>query len=107
MMAIVSAAAASVGKAPAMTAAIAPDTGNTRQLIYVVEDEEAVARQVMRALDEFGYPVEWFRDGTSVLRRLQTERPDLCIVDLGLPDIDGIELIGIREVGEALDVVLA
>ncbi|MEY4883341.1 MAG: hypothetical protein RIS34_1195 [Pseudomonadota bacterium] len=80
-----------------MTSAAPPDAGNARQLIYVVEDEEAVARHVMRALDEFGYPVEWFRDGTSVLRRLQTERPDLCIVDLGLPDIDGIELI--RKIG--------
>jgi two-component system OmpR family response regulator len=32
-----------------------------------------------------------------VLRRLQTERPDLCIVDLGLPDMDGIDLV--RQIG--------
>lgn len=71
----------------------AADAATARQLIYVVEDDEAVARLVVRALEEFAYPVEWFRDGGSLLRRLQTERPDLCVVDLGLPDMDGIELI--------------
>ena len=78
-------------------AAPAPSTGALGQLIYVVEDDEAVARLVSRALEEFGHPVEWFRNGASVLRRLQTERPDLCVVDLGLPDMDGIELI--RQIG--------
>ncbi len=73
------------------------ETGSARQLIFVVEDDEGVARLVMRALEEFGHPVEWFRDGTTVLRRMQTERPDLCVVDLGLPDMDGIELI--RKIG--------
>jgi two-component system, OmpR family, response regulator len=68
-----------------------------RQLIYVVEDDDAVAPMVVRALEEFDYLVQWFRDGRSMLRQLQTERPDLCVVDLGLPDMDGIELI--RQVG--------
>lgn len=80
-----------------MSIRLAADTAAVRQLIYVVEDDEAVARLVVRALEEFDYPVQWFRDGSSVLRRLQTERPDLCVVDLGLPDMDGIELI--RQVG--------
>jgi two-component system, OmpR family, response regulator len=80
-----------------LTLRSATESGALRQLIYVVEDDEGVARLVMRALEEFGHPVEWFRDGKSVLRRLQAERPDLCVVDLGLPDIDGIELI--RQIG--------
>lgn len=63
------------------------------QLIYVIEDDEAVARLVVRTLEEFGFKVLWFRDGSSSLRRLQADMPDLCVVDLGLPDIDGIELI--------------
>lgn len=73
------------------------EKGSARQLIFVVEDDEGVARLVMQALQEFGHPVEWFRDGATVLRRLQIERPDLCVVDLGLPDMDGIELI--RKIG--------
>ena len=80
-----------------MTAIAASETGASRQLIYVVEDDEAVARLVVQALAEFGHPVEWFRNGATVLRRLQTERPDLCVVDLGLPDMDGMELI--RQIG--------
>ena len=67
------------------------------QLIYVIEDDEAVAKLVVRTLEEFGFAAIWLRDGASALRRLQTERPDLCVVDLGLPDIDGIELI--RQIG--------
>lgn len=62
-------------------------------LIFLVEDEEGVARIVKNALQEFGFLVEWFRDGESVLRRLKTEHPDLCILDLGLPDMDGVTLI--------------
>ena len=62
-------------------------------LIYVVEDDDAIARLVVAALHEFGFATEVFRSGATVLRRLQAERPDLCVVDLGLPDMDGIELV--------------
>ena len=62
-------------------------------LIYVVEDDDAIAKLVVAALHEFGYATEAFRSGATVLRRLQAERPDLCVVDLGLPDMDGIELV--------------
>ncbi len=62
-------------------------------LIYVVEDDDAVAKLVVAALHEFGFATAVFRTGAALLRRLQTERPDLCIVDLGLPDMDGIELV--------------
>ncbi len=63
------------------------------QVIYVVEDDDAVARLVTRNLVDFGFTVESFLDGSSVLRRLQHKVPDLCIVDLGLPDMDGIEVM--------------
>ena len=70
------------------------DTAPARPaLIYVVEDDDAVARLVVAALTEFGFATETFRNGASVLRQLRTERPELCVVDLGLPDIDGIELV--------------
>jgi len=62
-------------------------------LIYVIEDDAAISKLVVTALHEFGFATEAFRHGATVLRRLQTERPELCIVDLGLPDMDGIELV--------------
>lgn len=62
-------------------------------LIYVIEDDAEVARIVTRVLLDFGFTSEWFRTSADVLRRLRTETPDLCICDLGLPDIDGLELV--------------
>ncbi len=62
-------------------------------LIYVVEDDAAIARLVIAALHEFGFAAEPFHNAAALLRGLQTGRPDLCIVDLGLPDMDGIELV--------------
>ncbi len=66
-------------------------------LVFVIDDDDAVARLVVLALKEFGFATETFRNGSTALRRLQTMRPDLCIVDLGLPDMDGIELV--RQIG--------
>jgi len=62
-------------------------------LVFVIEDDEAVARLVCSALQDFGFATESFRSGGAALRRLQTQRPELCIVDLGLPDMDGIDLV--------------
>ena len=45
-------------------------------LIYVVEDDAAISKLVVSALHEFGFATEAFRNGASVLRRLQTERPE-------------------------------
>ena len=62
-------------------------------LVYVVEDDPAISRLVVAALHEFGFATEAFRSGGAVLRRLPAGRPDLCVVDLGLPDMDGIDLV--------------
>lgn len=70
-----------------------PSAGDGACTIYLVEDEPEVARIVTKVLGDFGYASEWFRTGLDLLRRLKAKTPDLCIVDLGLPDIDGMELI--------------
>lgn len=67
-------------------------------LIFVVEDDDAVSKVVVDALSQFGFATEAFRNGANVLRRLQTERPDLCVIDLGLPDMDGMDLV--RQIAE-------
>ncbi len=66
-------------------------------LIYVVEDDPAIARLVVLALQDFQFEARVFHSATQALRRLRTDHPDLCIVDLGLPDMDGIELV--RQIG--------
>jgi two-component system, OmpR family, response regulator len=64
-----------------------------KPLIYVVEDDSSVAQVLLRILNDFDFQVEVFGTAAAIIRRLQSERPDLCIVDLGLPDMDGIELM--------------
>ena len=62
-------------------------------LIFVVEDDADVAKLILGALKDFGFSAEVFGTGTGVLRRIQVEKPDLCVVDLGLPDMDGLDLV--------------
>lgn len=64
-----------------------------RHLIYLVEDDDDVAHVVVRELESFEFLVQRFQDGASFLRKLRVECPDLCILDLGLPDMDGTTLI--------------
>ena len=70
-----------------------PDDGSPPSLIFVIEDDPGVARLVLSALKEFGFACEGFQTGAAALRRMQSEKPDLCIVDLGLPDMDGLDLL--------------
>jgi two-component system OmpR family response regulator len=69
------------------------EDGVPPSLIFVIEDDADVARLVLAALKEFGFTCEGFQTGAGALRRMQTEKPDLCIVDLGLPDMDGLDLL--------------
>lgn len=62
-------------------------------LIAVVEDEPLVARTLLQTLHEFGYETEWCRSAAELRRLLQTRQPALCIIDLGLPDGDGLDLV--------------
>ncbi len=64
-----------------------------RELIYVVEDEPGVARLITGALESYGYRTELYGSGAAVLERLRVAPPNLCIVDLGLPDMDGLDLV--------------
>jgi DNA-binding response OmpR family regulator len=77
----------------ATVAASQPCCREARATIYLVEDEPEVARIVAKVLADFGYTAEWFRTGADLMRRVKALPPDLCIVDLGLPDIDGMDLI--------------
>jgi DNA-binding response OmpR family regulator len=61
------------------------------KLILIVEDDPDVARIIEQVLADFGFHTAWCRSGGELLRRLRTLSPDLCIVDLGLPDMDGLE----------------
>jgi len=64
---------------------------DSRKLIAIVEDDPGVARIIEQVLGDFSFHTVWCRSAGDLLRRLRTLQPDLCIIDLGLPDMDGIE----------------
>jgi two-component system KDP operon response regulator KdpE len=70
--------------------------------ILIVDDEPALARVVMRNLASRGFEAQTANDGREGLEAWRRWRPDLIVLDLGLPDIDGIEVI--REVRESSSV---
>jgi DNA-binding response OmpR family regulator len=60
--------------------------------ILVVEDEEAIAEAVRIRLVSEGYTVRVAHDGPQALRAAADERPDLVVLDLMLPGMDGLEV---------------
>lgn len=65
--------------------------------LLIVEDEPTLRRALMINLKARGYEVEGVGDGAGALRSAAAASPDLIILDLGLPDIDGTEVIaGLR-----------
>lgn len=62
-------------------------------LIYVIEDEEDLGRMITESLQDFGYDARHFNNGTQASRSMREDRPDLCVIDLGLPDMDGLALV--------------
>lgn len=73
---------------------MAEGTGNGRFVILVVEDDAAVRNLLTMTLDLQGYRVEYADRGSAGLMAAASLNPDLLILDLGLPDMDGSEVIG-------------
>jgi two-component system KDP operon response regulator KdpE len=61
--------------------------------ILVVEDDEETRRALVRALVVRGYRIVEAGDGRQAQRHWEARRPDLVLLDLGLPDIDGLRLV--------------
>jgi two-component system alkaline phosphatase synthesis response regulator PhoP len=64
--------------------------------ILIIEDEPALVRLTRDYLVRSSYKVVTAGDATSGLQRIRADRPDLVVLDLGLPDRDGLDVI--REV---------
>lgn len=62
-------------------------------LVLLVEDEDATRSALDRHLTARGYRVDGARDVRSAIARWEARRPDLIMLDLGLPDRDGTDLI--------------
>ncbi len=60
--------------------------------ILVVDDEPKIVQLVRDYLERAGFSVSTARDGQEALMRAHSERPDLVVLDLGLPGLDGLEV---------------
>lgn len=60
--------------------------------ILVVEDDERIGSTLLRALDGSGYDARWERTGADAVAAARDRRPDLVLLDLGLPDADGLDV---------------
>jgi two-component system KDP operon response regulator KdpE len=75
--------------------------------VLLVDDEPAIRRFLRLSFDAEGYQVEEAGDGKAALDMLRTKAPDLLILDLGLPDLDGFEVIRqLRDFGSSIPIVV-
>ena len=75
--------------------------------LLVVEDEERIASFLVKGLRAHGYSVEWVSSGREALLRVTEADISLVILDLGLPDLDGLEVLeGLRERGATVPVLV-
>lgn len=62
-------------------------------LVYVIDDEADICDLVCMALQQQGFETRAFSTGNAALAAVKQQRPTICVIDLGLPDMDGLTLV--------------
>ncbi|MBS0448220.1 MAG: response regulator transcription factor [Proteobacteria bacterium] len=76
--------------------------------ILLAEDDHMVGRTMRVGLERAGYAADWVLDGRSALASLCDEDYDLAILDLGLPELEGMQVLdALRRAGKSTPVVIA
>ena len=79
---------------------------NIREKVLVVEDEKSISHFISAILNSNGYEAMQARTGTEALSMISSHCPDLIILDLGLPDMDGLEILRQLRTWSSLPVVV-
>lgn len=66
---------------------------NIREKILIVEDEKSIAHFISTILNSNDYETLLARSGSEAKTMISSHCPDLVILDLGLPDMDGIDVL--------------
>src|SRR5688500_9997264 len=75
--------------------------------VLLIEDDPMIGRAVMAGLEEGGYTVDWVRDGLEAELALGHYPYDLALLDLGLPRVDGLEVLkNLRSSANSMPVVI-
>jgi DNA-binding response OmpR family regulator len=77
------------------------DDASKRPLVMVVDDEEDILDLVKLVLEEAGFEVMPALTGHEALQMLYRRRPDLILLDVMMPDLDGMELLKILKIEES------
>ncbi len=74
--------------------------------IFVIDDDDVMLLSCRRILEKDGYQVETFNSGVEGLQRIQQVQPELLLVDLKMPELDGLQVIE-RVRGISPEIVIA
>lgn len=77
-----------------------------KERILIIEDDEGIVRVLRRALSYEGYTVDTALDGETGLNMARDHHPDLVILDLMLPGMDGIEVCQRLRTGGSLPIIM-
>jgi DNA-binding response OmpR family regulator len=83
------------------------DASPLSPVVLVVEDDPRIASVLTRGLEKHGFRSEWVTSGSEAIARLDRGGIDVHLLDLGLPDIDGLEVLRrLRERGTEVPTVI-
>lgn len=83
-----------------------PVTGKSRKVL-IVDDSDFMRMMLEDMMTHYGHTVLQAKDGLECLNILRTETVDVCVLDIGMPGLDGIEVLGgIKEEQPGLRVVM-
>lgn len=74
--------------------------------VLIIEDDQSIADMMTIYLEEEGYSVTWASDGSEGKHHLQAADPDIIILDVMLPDTDGITLCGEMRVTTQIPILM-
>ena len=75
-----------------MSGSVQPKT-STACSVLIVEDERTIAGNLAEYLETHGHPVDVAYDGPAAIARLSSETYDVVVLDLGLPRLDGLQVL--------------
>ena len=78
----------------------------SQPLVLVADDEPRITKLVAISLSEDGFRVITASNGEEALKKAEEYRPDVVLLDIVMPDIDGIEVMGQLREGRAVPVIL-
>jgi len=64
-----------------------------RRLVLVADDDEDILVLVRTVLERAGYEVSAVRDGAEAIAAARQRRPDLAVLDVAMPELDGLEVL--------------